>query len=56
MMTTLEVAQLLAPFIAVLTASGWIHGQFTRLREEIAALKVRVEHLENEVRERRMAR
>jgi len=56
-MTSLEVAQLISPFIAVLTASGWIHGQFTRLREEVAALKVRVELLEHEVRgDRRPAR
>ena len=55
-MTSLEVAQLVAPFVAVLTASGWIHGQFTKLREEVAALKVRVQHLETEVRDRRVAR
>lgn len=48
-MTTLEVAQLLAPFVAVVTASGWIHGQFTRLREEVAELRIRVHHLEAEV-------
>jgi len=48
-MTTLEVAQLIAPFVAVITASGWIHGQFTRLREEVAELRVRVQHLESEV-------
>lgn len=48
-MTTLEVAQLLSPFIAVVTASGWLHGQFTRLREEVAELRVRVQHLESEV-------
>ena len=48
-MTTLEVAQLRSPFIAVVTASGWLHGQFTRLREEVAELRVRVQHLESEV-------
>lgn len=48
-MTTLEVAQLISPFIAVVTASGWLHGQFTRLREEVAELRVRVQHLESEV-------
>ena len=49
-MSIADLAQLLAPFVAVLTASGWIHGQFTHIREELAALKVRVQHLEDELR------
>jgi hypothetical protein len=44
-----ELAQLVAPFVAVLTASAWLHGTIAGLRETIAALSERVRHLENEV-------
>jgi len=48
-MTASEIAAIISPFVAVLTASGWIHGQFTRLREEVAELRVKVAHLESEL-------
>ena len=44
-----ELAQLVAPFVAVLTASAWLHGTIASLRETIAMLSERVRYLEAEV-------
>jgi regulator of replication initiation timing len=44
-----ELAQLLAPFVAVLTASAWLHGTIGELKTTIASLTERVRHLEAEV-------
>ena len=48
-MTFPELAQLVAPFVAVLTASAWLHGTIASLRETIAMLSERVRYLEAEV-------
>jgi hypothetical protein len=48
-MTLPELAQLVAPFVAVLTASAWLHGTIASLRETIAMLSERVRYLEAEV-------
>ncbi len=48
-MTIAELCQLLAPFVAVVSGVAWMHGQFSRLREELAALKVHVHYLEQEL-------
>lgn len=48
-MTFAELAAIVSPFVAALTASGYIHQQFRKLGEEIAELRVRVSHLEAEV-------
>jgi hypothetical protein len=48
-MTSAELAQLLAPFVAVLGASAWLHGTIAGLRETIAMLTERVRYLEAEL-------
>lgn len=48
-MTFAELAQLLAPFVAVLTASAWLHGTIADLRATIATLSERVRYLEAEI-------
>lgn len=44
-----ELAQLLAPFIAVLGASAWLHSTIASLQTTIATLTERVRHLETEL-------
>lgn len=48
-MSIAELCQLLSPFVAVVLATAWLHAQFGRLREELAALRVHVHYLEQEV-------
>ena len=48
-MTFAELAQLLAPFVAVLTASAWLHSVIGDLKTTIATLTERVRHLEAEL-------
>lgn len=55
-MTVSELCQLLSPFVAVVLATAWLHGQFARLREELAALKVHVHYLEQELQRLREER
>lgn len=44
-----ELAQLLAPFVAVLGASAWLHSTIGDLKTTIATLTERVRHLEAEL-------
>jgi len=44
-----ELAQLLAPFVAVLGASAWLHSTIAGLQTTIATLTERVRHLEAEL-------
>lgn len=44
-----ELAQLLAPFVAVLGASAWLHSTIASLQTTIATLTERVRHLEAEL-------
>lgn len=48
-MNVAELAQLLAPFIAVLGASAWLHSTIGDLKTTIATLTERVRHLEAEL-------
>jgi hypothetical protein len=48
-MNLAELAQLIAPFVAVLTASAWLHGTIGELKMTIATLTERVRHLEAEL-------
>jgi hypothetical protein len=48
-MTLSELAQLFAPFVAVLGASAWLHSTIGDLKTTIATLTERVRHLESEV-------
>lgn len=55
-MTIAELCQLFSPFVAVICATAWLHGQFSKLREELSALKVHVHYLEQEVQRLREQR
>jgi hypothetical protein len=48
-MSFAELAQLLAPFVAVLGASAWLHSTIASLQTTIATLTERVRHLEAEL-------
>jgi hypothetical protein len=48
-MSFAELAQLLAPFVAVLGASAWLHSTIGDLKMTIATLTERVRHLEHEL-------
>jgi len=48
-MTFAELAQLVAPFVAVLCASAWLHSTIADLKTNIATLTERVRNLEAEV-------
>lgn len=48
-MTVEQLASIIAPFVAVLGASAWLHGTLAGLRETIAALTERIKFLEREV-------
>jgi uncharacterized small protein (DUF1192 family) len=48
-MTFTELAQVIAPFVAVLGASAWLHGTIGELKMTIATLTERVRHLEAEL-------
>ena len=43
------LASIIAPFVAVLGASAWLHGTLSELRTQIAALTERVRFLEREL-------
>ena len=47
-MTVETLAAIIAPFVAVLGASAWLHGTLSDLRTQIAALTERVRFLERE--------
>lgn len=48
-MTIETLASIIAPFVAVLGASAWLHGTLSDLRTQIAALTERVRFLEREL-------
>lgn len=48
-MTFEQLAAVLAPFVAVLGASAWLHNSLSSLRETIAGLHVRLQVLEREL-------
>lgn len=48
-MTVETLAAIIAPFVAVLGASAWLHGTLSDLRSQIAALTERVRFLEREL-------
>lgn len=45
-MTFEQLATILSPFVAAFCASGWIHAQLGRLREDIVRMDERMKHLE----------
>lgn len=48
-MSVETLASIIAPFVAVLGASAWLHGTLSDLRTQIAALTERVRFLEREL-------
>lgn len=48
-MTVENLAAIIAPFVAVLGASAWLHSTLSDLKSQIASLTQRVLHLEQEV-------
>lgn len=48
-MTFEQLAAVLAPFVAVLGASAWLHNSLSSLRETIAGLHIRLQVLEREL-------
>lgn len=48
-MTVETLASIVAPFVAVLGASAWLHGTLSDLKSQIAALTERVRYLEREL-------
>lgn len=54
-MTIETLASIIAPFVAVLGASAWLHGTLSDLRAQIAALTERVRFLERELDRTRTA-
>ena len=42
-----QLATILSPFVAAFVASGWIHSQLGRIREEIVRLDERIKRLES---------
>lgn len=48
-MTVETLASIIAPFVAVLGASAWLHGTLSDLKSQIAALTERVRYLEREL-------
>ena len=48
-MTFETLAAIIAPFVAVLSASAWLHGMLADVKSQIASLTQRVLHLEQEV-------
>lgn len=48
-MTFEQLATVLSPFIAVLIASSWLHGQLSALREKISGMTAQIHALEREV-------
>jgi hypothetical protein len=47
-MTLEQIATIMSPFVAAFCASGWIHAQLGRIREDLARMDERIKRLENE--------
>lgn len=46
-MTFEQLATVLSPFVAAFCASGWIHSQLGKLREDIVRMDERIRRLED---------
>jgi hypothetical protein len=46
-MTFEQLATVLSPFVAAFCASGWIHAQLGRIREDLARMDERIKRLES---------
>lgn len=46
-MTFEQLATILSPFVAAFCASGWIHAQLGRIREDLVRMDERIKHLES---------
>lgn len=42
-----QLATIVSPFVAAFCASGWIHAQLGRIREEIIRMDERIKRLES---------
>jgi hypothetical protein len=45
-MTFEQLATIISPFVAAFCASGWIHAQLGRIREDLVRMDERIKHLE----------
>lgn len=43
-----QLATIMSPFVAAFCASGWIHAQLGRIREDLARMDERIKRLENQ--------
>jgi hypothetical protein len=47
-MTFEQLATILSPFVAAFCASGWIHAQLGRIREDLVRMDERIKQLEKQ--------
>ena len=47
-MTFEQLATIISPFVAAFCASGWIHAQLGRIREDLVRMDERIKQLEKQ--------